>query len=239
MSAHPENRTEQPGDHLWHWLPYLLALPALGVASLIIYAVSQHHARAFAVGFAVAAAALLVGALLGFIFAIPRSLTAADAPPRPDEKRLFRSNSNLEQISDWLTKILVGIGLVEFRTIVDNARDLIKFLQPGFGSSEATHSFVLGVLMLFTVSGFLIAYLVTRLYFAPEFARAEEALVNRLSNITDQLRVADARLADRLSVVDARLVAATERLVQLAEEPPAREAPQPPEPPPGGSGNGF
>jgi tetratricopeptide (TPR) repeat protein len=87
------------------------------------------------VSFSVAAASSMVGCLLGFLFGIPRSLQqrgAADAEaPKPGEqgaaagdkpgagtKRAFRSNTSLEEISDWLTKIIIGVGLVQFQTFV-------------------------------------------------------------------------------------------------------------------------
>src|SRR5215467_1406061 len=75
-----------------------------------------------------------IGALLGFIFGIPRSpkvqaaTQGATQPPstpsgsststaaQPDDNR-FTPNTNLEEISDWLTKILVGAGLVQLAVL--------------------------------------------------------------------------------------------------------------------------
>jgi hypothetical protein len=73
---------------------------------------------AVAAGLAVASAAEVSGALLGFLFGIPRVL-AADQSRNHDSRRNQMSdaiiaNTNLEQISDWLTKILVGVGLTQF-----------------------------------------------------------------------------------------------------------------------------
>lgn len=83
---------------------------------------------------------MLVGALLGFLFGVPKTLTEgsttggatpdpapatgksgqpAAAPPQGTVTNAVRSghgvaaNTNLEQISDWLTNILVGVGLVQ------------------------------------------------------------------------------------------------------------------------------
>lgn len=83
------------------------------------------------VSLAVAFAATMVGALLGFLFGIPRSLQqdAPSMPPTVDSSQssgktklaalqAFRSNTSLEEISDWLTKIIIGIGLVQFQTFV-------------------------------------------------------------------------------------------------------------------------
>lgn len=86
----------------------------------------------WSVSLAVSIASTMVGALLGFLFGIPRSLqqqpagppTASDAGQQPDGKprlaglQAFRNNTSLEEISDWLTKIIIGIGLVQFQTFI-------------------------------------------------------------------------------------------------------------------------
>jgi CheY-like chemotaxis protein len=58
-------------------------------------------------------AAASVAAILGLIFGVPRARSefSAQATER------YSSNSNLEQISDWLTKLLVGAGLVELKSL--------------------------------------------------------------------------------------------------------------------------
>jgi hypothetical protein len=63
---------------------------------------------------AVAGASGIVGGVAGFLFGIPR---AGSGPPEARDARLFRPNTNLEQISDWLTKAIVGVGLIQIREI--------------------------------------------------------------------------------------------------------------------------
>ncbi len=55
------------------------------------------------------------GFLVGFLFGIPRVLQGEDVLPGQQPEYRQRVNTNLEQISDWLTKIIVGLGLVELR----------------------------------------------------------------------------------------------------------------------------
>lgn len=84
---------------------------------------------AFGTALLVVAAASLVGAILGFLFGIPRSLqAAAQAQPADavaqghasaaNASPAFRTNTSLEEISDWLTKIIIGLGLVQFESLV-------------------------------------------------------------------------------------------------------------------------
>ena len=72
-------------------------------------------------------ACLSVGGLLGFLFGIPRAMTSGEeaaagkdepAPSTAQGKRSFlRANTNLEEVSDWLTKIIVGLSLVHLKDI--------------------------------------------------------------------------------------------------------------------------
>jgi hypothetical protein len=156
------------------WLISLAAVPLAGVLGLALYAGSRHSVAIFALGLLIAAGAWVSGGLLGFLFGIPRSIGSGEA--RSDEPIVYRSNTNLEQISDWLTKILVGLGLVELGTIVRKGSDFVDFLAPALGGQQSGSAFALATLVLFGVSGFLALYLVTRVYVGVLFARTEQSL---------------------------------------------------------------
>lgn len=169
------------------WLPYLAGGPAFGAIGLVTYAIALGSWSVFAVALLVSAAAFAGGGLLGFLFGIPRLLTAEDsAAPQlsPDaaanqadrQRPAYRTNTNLEQISDWLTKILVGVGLVQLGEITDGTRTLVDFLSPALGNNASSPSFSLAVLFLYTVSGFLIVYLMTRVYLGRVFAQADDLM---------------------------------------------------------------
>jgi hypothetical protein len=109
--------------------------------------------------------ALMSGGLLGFLFGIPRSLS----PQRSDGGRehVRRPNTNLEQISDWVTKIFVGVGLTQLKDIPGYLAQLVNYLAPaltGTGSpvTQVTRVFTLGLLVYFSTSGFIIGFTATR-----------------------------------------------------------------------------
>jgi hypothetical protein len=161
----------------WAWFPYLLATPLVGLAGITIYSFTIDKASVFAVALVVAGGAFLTGGLLGFLFGVPRSLAGSETLPAEGAATGgYRANTNLEQISDWLTKILVGVGLVELGTLIKNGRRLAEYLAPALGDRPSSPSFAVAILILFAISGFLIFYLVTRLYLGPVFARAEEMM---------------------------------------------------------------
>lgn len=143
----------------------MVALSVLGGASLV----------AFAFAF--------VGGLIGFVFAIPRSrqeqpavqpLAQAGTPRRLSD---YAANTNLEQISDWLTKILVGIGLTQFNDMVSRFRlvadALVPLLSRQLDWPGSARSVVLSLMTYFMVWGFFFAYLFTRLWLPKALVRAE------------------------------------------------------------------
>jgi hypothetical protein len=88
--------------------------------------------RVFVLSLVFAAASTVSGWLLGLLFGIPRSLarsqpvstggTGSSSAPQaqaPDGSTPggSRVNTNLEDISDWLTKMLVGVGLTQLYTV--------------------------------------------------------------------------------------------------------------------------
>ena len=150
--------------------------------------------RTFAVSIVVAVAATAVGGFLGFLFGIPRLLQRAGAikenpdpqaeqgavsvlAPASSQKRFFTSNTSLEEISDWLTKIIIGLGLVQFQSVIDfvyrsamhsgayasgmklrlNAQGLIDIQEPGVATS-----FYFSLIVGCAVLACLFVYLETR-----------------------------------------------------------------------------
>src|SRR6185503_13654313 len=94
------------------WMTAVAFLLVVPFALAIVLAGTIGHGTMSAAcgGALVALAPAAVGALLGFVFGIPKTLQS-NAPPAADGKAAYQVNTNLEQISDWLTKMLVGVGL--------------------------------------------------------------------------------------------------------------------------------
>jgi CheY-like chemotaxis protein len=171
------------------------------------------------------------GMLLGFLFAIPRILPAGAiiAPARPHNangngKRETDTgpgagsvlshpshspseiNSNLVEVSDWLTKIIVGVGLVELKHLPTAARGVADYIAPSLGLAPSMAAPVAGGIMLFySVLGFLIGYLLTRIYLAVIIKWADNQVKNlnpvRLDNGTEieaseMIRLQQSALAD-------------------------------------------
>lgn len=104
-------------------------------------------------------AAASVSVIFGLIFGVPRA--RADFSAEASER--YASNSNLEQISDWLTKLLVGAGLVELKSLPGLAQSAGDSLGAGMAVPNAA-AFSVAALVYGAGVGFTSAYLWTRLH---------------------------------------------------------------------------
>lgn len=131
-------------------------------------------------------ASLAVGGLLGFLFGIPRTIQSEDKPK--DEYRQV-VNTNLEQISDWLTKILVGVGLTQLNNLPLKMWALADRLKSGLNDNQAITTCVV---LNFLVCGFFAGYLLTRLFLAGAFTAAErtELLLAKADEVSQQFTAA-------------------------------------------------
>jgi hypothetical protein len=115
-------------------------------------------------------ASLLVGGLLGFLFAIPRRDVQRSAEANGSH---YTANTNLEQISDWLTKILVGVGLTQLSHIGETLTSVAAFFAPGLTGDAQAQPFALCVIVFFSTAGFMFAYLWSRIYLGQVMDLAE------------------------------------------------------------------
>lgn len=136
------------------------------VAGFVGLMVSPHH-NATATLWALMC--LAVGGLLGFLFGVPR------VGVREIDSSSHRPNSNIEVVSDWLTKIIVGVGLLQFRAIGEFLERLATDLGSSLpmGAAGGGKQFATAVIIYFFVAGAIQGYLLTRMYLAVQFEGRE------------------------------------------------------------------
>jgi hypothetical protein len=194
-----------------------------GSVGIALYAIqSSSLVQFFSIlgnGLLIAGACTLAGGLLGFLFGIPRTLQTDRAeavlPNEPGQGQLqgktisYQVNTNLEQISDWLTKILVGVGLTQLASLPEALQKFSEFASPALGGSPASKTLAAAILVFYTICGFLISYLWTRIYLAGALRQADLAVVghklaqmeNKVSEIEKQAELD----AQALSLVQRQL----------------------------------
>ncbi len=119
--------------------------------------------------------------------------------------RAYAVNTNLEQISDWLTKIIVGVSLVELPSIRKQFGDLAIFFGDGFSVCsgncvDKSAPVIAAVIIVYGISaGFLAGYLFTRMFLPGAFIRADnEALRQRNTEL--ETKISEQRNAVRATL---------------------------------------
>lgn len=171
----------------------------------------------FGVGLLIAGACVLTGGLMGFLFGIPRTLqqdrteTVAnngnDKANSTDNSVTYQVNTNLEQISDWLTKILVGVGLTQISALPGGIQKYADFAAAGLGARPASKAFAVAILIFYSVCGFLIGYLWTRLYLAGALRQAD------LANVGSKIAEVESKVSEleKQAEIDARALSMVQR----------------------------
>jgi hypothetical protein len=151
---------------------------------------SGPHLPYMAVGWLTACAAFVTGCLVGLVVGIPRFVSSGalrhdlEAASRAgkgvapadqtngDKASSFTPSSNLAEISDWLTKLLLGAGLVELTrlgrplaSLVDTVARGLENISPAATPSGPSVVAAGAILATYVVLGFLDGYVVTTLWY--------------------------------------------------------------------------
>lgn len=146
-------------------------------------------------GLAVPTAAFAAGVLLGLLFAIPLIGSGSVAPASDpdsggaagDPGQPLRGkpghNDSLVRVSQWLATVIVGASLVqlnELLAVLDRAGAAVSVALLGCGAScDKTHASVgvvgTALIVAFSIGGFLVGYLWTRVIFYIELWGVERA----------------------------------------------------------------
>lgn len=157
-------------------LVYFAVFFVLGVVCILLFSATS---RSFGIALVWMLGCYISGVLIGFLFGIPKILqntksAAANAP----ETRAYsvQVNTNLTEISDWLTKIIVGLGLVHLTKAPPYLRSLAQALADGLllQYHVSALAFAYGLIVCYAVVGFLFGYLFTRLVLAKAFVMADQ-----------------------------------------------------------------
>jgi hypothetical protein len=147
-----------------------------------------------------AGAAFSVGGLLGFLFGVPRDSAGhggaekkgsggvpsnAEGGERAGDAAAggFVWNSNLVEVSDWLTKILVGVGLTQLLNIPEALKAMGAWLAAGTVPLAATEFANMGnvaavgtvsIVVFYATMGFVVGHLVTQLWLYRAYSLARQ-----------------------------------------------------------------
>jgi uncharacterized membrane protein len=113
---------------------------------------------------------LATGALVGFLFGVPRWI-APEGNTNGQPRGGYQPNTNIEMLSDWLTKMFVGVGLVELHELGPILNRTAAVLARGLTLRSERHAelgesqaFATGLLAFFLVAGIIEGFLLTRMF---------------------------------------------------------------------------
>ncbi|WP_286834521.1 MULTISPECIES: hypothetical protein [unclassified Proteiniphilum] len=175
-------KNEQPlkMKHAIHLLP--LSLIVTGIITCFLSAtISLTYWDFLGLIIIVALASLITGAVLGFIFGIPRLNRDYNPGENYGRDTKYNPNTNLEDVSDWLTKIILGVTLTQLGKIPGYLQSIADYILVNADCENLNCDFarpiMIAVLIYFFVAGFISGYFYTRLYLPSLFSIMED---NRL-----------------------------------------------------------
>lgn len=141
--------------------------------------------RILGLGLLFAGACTICGWNLGLLFGIPRSLarsnggtpSAGAGSAAGGGDATSQVNTNLEGISDWLTKTIVGVGLTSLTSAPAYIWDISKKINTlGFGWDKHGALLALAVMLYFGPGGFWMGYVGTRTILTKFFDQIDRSI---------------------------------------------------------------
>lgn len=195
---------------------YLTAAALFGIGCQFLFAASHGSIsgglQTFSHSVMVSLAASAAGAFLGFLFGVPRHPDNSGGNQK--NETTIRANNNFQEISDWLTKILVGIGLVELKPIASGFGQLVSLASETLRFPDV---YVASIVITYTVFGFVLAYIWT----VRDYAREESEYLEQVYRISNQALAERAESAldnPNSSISDKKFW--SDRLLKAVEERP-------------------
>lgn len=160
------------------------------------------------------AGAFSVGGMLGLLFGSPTMGSGQTRGQSGGERSTqigVRPNTSLERVADWLTTMIVGLGLVNLGAIKLEATTMSVWLTQaitGSVSPNGTPGITLAI--GFSFAGFLLVYLWSMRFLPSELRDSYDALRERAENAEAQARSLLSKFKE-----NARFVVPEEKLEQI------------------------
>lgn len=153
---------------------FILILALIGLIGIVSYSFDRNEIVLWiSSSLIIGLATFMGGGLIGFLFGIPK----VNSNYSKNEDREYLANTSLEEISDWLTKIIIGLGLTQLIKIPGYLKDLSENIVLGITCSNkcATddRTYILFLVIYYSLLGFFFAYFFARLELKNRFVDSE------------------------------------------------------------------
>jgi len=153
-----------------------IAAVAIGWGIEFLYGVSaepdlRSGLRTFSLLWFASGAAFFAGTIGGFLFGVPKFVSNPAVNP-PDASR-FKINTNLEDISDWFTKIILGLSLVHVDKVIGFIDSMGDNVAGAIGNVQGAKTIAISAMIYGAVCGFIFAYVWTSTSLRRNFEETE------------------------------------------------------------------
>lgn len=155
-----------------------VVVPVITTFWIVLYAFGTKgsHLSYLATGLLAGLAAFLSGCLAGFLFGVPRIISSGQLRQQKDGAApAYSPSSNLAEVSDWLTKLLLGAGLVQLTHLGAPIGSLIDHVAAGLyshhGDKAAAEVAAGALLFALAFAGILDGYIGTTMWYQKHIAR--------------------------------------------------------------------
>jgi len=168
-----------------------------------------HVVSGACVALVAATGAFAVGGFMGLLFGTPRISGGSAAgngasPPsgagaaRQTAPQAVQQNTSLERVVDWVTTLIVGLGLVNLKEALEYAKRVSVWLtgaivSPGGPAPVANGSAGAAILVSYAIAGFFLVFLWARRYMPREMRAAE---IDEIQNQLELTRAAATKIGE-------------------------------------------
>lgn len=107
----------------------------------------------------------------GFLFGVPK--VVSNPVNTASQSNRYKVNTNLEEISDWLTKIILGLGLVHVEKVIRFIGSLGEQVATAIGTAQGAKAIAVSAMVYGFVCGFIVVYIWTRTSLTIDFANID------------------------------------------------------------------
>ncbi|MGC4039940.1 MAG: hypothetical protein QM710_03865 [Flavobacterium sp.] len=187
----------------------------IGLIGLIGYPISISGKLLIFIGILLASATFMSSFFIGTLFGMPK---------RNDElNSSYSVNNSLVEISDWLTKIIVGLGLVNLKQIPVYLMAIGKYISDACGNIDGSISvFSITVVLYFAALGIYIGYNYMRLVLSQKYKIADDNILTKViqekNTLINEQKVEKEKLKEEILEKDIRAKSLLQEINKTTDE---------------------
>jgi len=198
VHANNQNLLDQ-SEGVKHLRKTLLFAGSIGIVTIIFYAVFFVSFKIFALCFIVSLAAFSGSFFIGILFGMPKR--------KGNEDDSYSLNNSLVEISEWLTKIIVGLSLVNLIKIPGYLLEFGEYMVKSVGpnSNSGINVFSISILVYFGFLGLYFGYNYMRLFLSLQYRLVDDELLTvkaELESNKEQVKVLEEKTSIMKEVID-------------------------------------